>query len=156
RGRWCEEAAGIEGDIGVVAVGDAGQGRQLSANLKAGARDDHLVTPGPGDGLVHPAVMPGVDQRAVDDLRAREIARPGPMPTADDAMPARLNQMPAWLISQAALHGHRLLAHALAAMDANGYQYRLLAALEEFGPACQAALGRRTGIDRSDVVAALN
>jgi DNA-binding MarR family transcriptional regulator len=28
--------------------------------------------------------------------------------------------------------------------------------LEEFGPASQAALGRRTGIDRSDVVAALN
>jgi DNA-binding MarR family transcriptional regulator len=32
----------------------------------------------------------------------------------------------------------------------------LLAALQEFGPASQAALGRRTGIDRSDVVAALN
>ncbi|HEX8861054.1 MAG TPA: MarR family transcriptional regulator [Actinomycetes bacterium] len=36
------------------------------------------------------------------------------------------------------------------------YHHRLLAALEEFGPASQAALGRRTGIDRSDVVAALN
>ena len=34
--------------------------------------------------------------------------------------------------------------------------YRLLAALEEFGPASQAALGRRTSIDRSDVVAVLN
>jgi len=77
------------------------------------------------------------------------------MPTAD-AMPSRLNEMPTWLISQAALYAHRLLAQALAAMDSNGYQYRLLAALEEFGPASQAALGRRTGIDRSDVVAALN
>jgi len=75
---------------------------------------------------------------------------------ATDAMPSRLNEMPTWLISQTALHAHRLLAQALAAMSSNGYQYRLLAALEEFGPACQAALGRRTGIDRSDVVAALN
>ena len=77
------------------------------------------------------------------------------MPTAD-AMPSRLNEMPTWLISQTALHAHRLLAQGLAAMSSNGYQYRLLAALEEFGPASQAALGRRTGIDRSDVVAALN
>jgi len=78
------------------------------------------------------------------------------MPVADDAMPSRLNEMSTWLISQAALYGHRLLARALAALDASGYQYRLLAALEEFGPANQAALGRRTGIDRSDVAAALN
>ena len=77
------------------------------------------------------------------------------MPTAD-AMPSPLNEMPTWLISQTALHAHRLLAQALAAMSSNGYQYHLLAALEEFGPASQAALGRRTGIDRSDVVAALN
>jgi MarR family transcriptional regulator, lower aerobic nicotinate degradation pathway regulator len=33
---------------------------------------------------------------------------------------------------------------------------RLLAALEEFGPASQASLGRRTDMDRSDVVAAIN
>jgi len=71
-------------------------------------------------------------------------------------MPSRLNDMPTWLISQTALHAHRLLTRALGAADSNGYQYRLLAVLEEFGPASQAALGRRTGIDRSDVVAALN
>jgi DNA-binding MarR family transcriptional regulator len=35
------------------------------------------------------------------------------------------------------------------------YHYRLLAALEEWGPASQADLGRGTGIDRSDVTAAL-
>ena len=35
------------------------------------------------------------------------------------------------------------------------YHYRLLAALDEWGPASQAALGRGTGIDRSDVTAAL-
>jgi len=36
-----------------------------------------------------------------------------------------------------------------------GYHYRLLAALDQFGPASQADLGRDTGIDRSDVTAAL-
>jgi MarR family transcriptional regulator, lower aerobic nicotinate degradation pathway regulator len=44
----------------------------------------------------------------------------------------------------------------LAAAGARGYHFRLLAALEEFGPASQASLGRRTGMDRSDVVAAIN
>jgi DNA-binding MarR family transcriptional regulator len=73
-----------------------------------------------------------------------------------DAIPARIRDMPTWLISRAHAHSHRLLADGLAAADARGYHYRLLAALEESGPASQAALGRRTGIDRSDVVAALN
>jgi len=36
-----------------------------------------------------------------------------------------------------------------------GYHYRLLAALEQSGPASQADLGRDTGIDRSDVTAVL-
>jgi len=36
------------------------------------------------------------------------------------------------------------------------YHYRLLAALEEFGRARQAALSRRTGIDRSYAVEAVN
>ena len=36
-----------------------------------------------------------------------------------------------------------------------GYHYRLLAALEQWGPASQADLGRDTGIDRSDVTEAL-
>src|ERR1700678_2652653 len=35
------------------------------------------------------------------------------------------------------------------------YHYRLLAPLGEWGPASQAELGRSTGIDRSDVTAAL-
>ncbi|MGO9083127.1 MAG: MarR family winged helix-turn-helix transcriptional regulator [Streptosporangiaceae bacterium] len=52
--------------------------------------------------------------------------------------------------------GYRLLTQALAAAGARGYHYRLLAALAEAGPASQASLGRRTGIDRSDVVASLN
>jgi DNA-binding MarR family transcriptional regulator len=76
--------------------------------------------------------------------------------TASDAPPSVLNTMPTWLISQTSVHAHRLLSAGLAAVDSNGYHYRLLAALDEFGPSSQAALGRRTGIDRSDVVAALN
>ncbi len=78
------------------------------------------------------------------------------MTTADDAMPARLAEKPTWLISQASAQAHRLLTEKLAPAGARGYHYRLLAALQEFGPASQASLGRRTGMDRSDVVAALN
>jgi MarR family transcriptional regulator, lower aerobic nicotinate degradation pathway regulator len=78
------------------------------------------------------------------------------MTSADSAAPARLTDKPTWLISQVSTHAHRLLTDRLAAAGARGYHYRLLAALEEFGPASQASLGRRTSMDRSDVVAAIN
>jgi DNA-binding MarR family transcriptional regulator len=68
----------------------------------------------------------------------------------------RVLEAPTWLITRAYTYSHRLLAEGFAAAGARGYHYRLLAALEEFGPASQAALGRSTSIDRSDVVAALN
>jgi DNA-binding MarR family transcriptional regulator len=77
-------------------------------------------------------------------------------PPPADAMPARVQEMPTWLISRAYAHSHRLLAEGFAAAGVRGYHFRLLAALDEFGPASQADLGRRTRIDRSDVVAALN
>jgi MarR family transcriptional regulator, lower aerobic nicotinate degradation pathway regulator len=76
--------------------------------------------------------------------------------TADDTTPARLRGMPSWLLGRAAMHAHRLVVEGLAAAGARGYHYRLLAALEEFGPSSQAALGRRTGIDRSYVVEVVN
>src|SRR5215467_7929355 len=88
--------------------------------------------------------------------RRQQVARLGRMTTADDAMPARLAEKPTWLISQTSMHSHRLLTERLAAAGSRGYDYRLLAALQEFGPASQARLGRRTGMDRSDVVAAVN
>jgi DNA-binding MarR family transcriptional regulator len=71
--------------------------------------------------------------------------------------PARLKDRPTWLISQAYARSSGLLN---AGFEANGsglrgYHYRLLAALDEWGPASQADLGRSTGIDRSDVTAAL-
>jgi DNA-binding MarR family transcriptional regulator len=75
---------------------------------------------------------------------------------AGDRTPARLTSKPTWLLSQAAMHGHRLLTDGLAPAASRPYHYRLLAALEEFGPASQARLGGRAGMDRSDVVAALN
>jgi DNA-binding MarR family transcriptional regulator len=77
-------------------------------------------------------------------------------PPTSEAMPARVADRPSWLITRVYAHSHRLLTEAFAAAGVRGYHYRLLAALEEFGPASQAALGRRTSIDRSDVVAALN
>jgi DNA-binding MarR family transcriptional regulator len=74
----------------------------------------------------------------------------------DDETPARLRDKPTWLISHVATNAHRLMTERLAAVGARGYHFRLLAALAEFGPSSQASLGRRTGMDRSDVVAAVN
>jgi DNA-binding MarR family transcriptional regulator len=69
----------------------------------------------------------------------------------------RLTGRPTWLISRAYVRSSALLAAGFEARG-NGlrsYHYRLLAALEQWGPASQADLGRDTGIDRSDVTAAL-
>jgi MarR family transcriptional regulator, lower aerobic nicotinate degradation pathway regulator len=74
----------------------------------------------------------------------------------DDAAPARLTSKPSWLLTQTAMHAGRLVGDGLAAAGARGYHYRLLATLDEFGPASQAALGRRSGIHFSDIVAAVN
>ncbi|WP_433320171.1 MarR family winged helix-turn-helix transcriptional regulator [Micromonospora sp. CA-269861] len=70
--------------------------------------------------------------------------------------PAGLSTAPSWLLNQTAAHAARMLSEGFAAHDLRGYHYRLLATLAEDGPASQADLGRRCGIDRSDVVAAIN
>ncbi|RLP98210.1 MarR family winged helix-turn-helix transcriptional regulator [Micromonospora sp. CV4] len=70
--------------------------------------------------------------------------------------PAGLRTTPSWLLNQTASHAARLISEGFAAHELRGYHYRLLAALAESGPASQADLGRRCGIDRSDVVAAIN
>jgi MarR family transcriptional regulator, lower aerobic nicotinate degradation pathway regulator len=77
------------------------------------------------------------------------------MPTSEDARPAMLMAKPSWLISEVSRLAHPLLASKLATAGSRGYHYRLLAALAEFGPASQASLGRRSGMDRSDVAAAV-
>jgi MarR family transcriptional regulator, lower aerobic nicotinate degradation pathway regulator len=72
-------------------------------------------------------------------------------------VPARLKDRPTWLISRAFARSSGLLNAGFEAHGngLRGYHYRLLAALAEWGPASQADLGRSTGIDRSDVTAAL-
>jgi DNA-binding MarR family transcriptional regulator len=67
-----------------------------------------------------------------------------------------MTRVPSWLLTQTAAHAHRLVSDRLAELDARGYHVRLLASLDEHGPASQADLGRRSGIHLSDVVAALN
>jgi DNA-binding MarR family transcriptional regulator len=74
----------------------------------------------------------------------------------DEQTPSVLLQTPSWLLTQSAAHAQRIVTESFAAAGARGYHFRLLATLVEFGPASQATLGRHTGIDRSDVVAALN
>src|SRR5260370_38313209 len=78
------------------------------------------------------------------------------MTTADDAPPSRLAEKPTWLISETSRHAHRLLTGKLAEAGSRGYDYRLLAALQEFRPPSQARLGRRTGMARSEVPAGRN
>jgi DNA-binding MarR family transcriptional regulator len=70
-----------------------------------------------------------------------------------ESAPARLRALPTWLLNQAALKGQRIGAETLAAVGAHRTHYAVLAALDEFGPTSQAALGRRCGIDPSDMVA---
>ncbi|MGW6279000.1 MarR family winged helix-turn-helix transcriptional regulator [Kribbella sp. NPDC055071] len=74
----------------------------------------------------------------------------------DDQTPTVLTQLPSWLLTQSAAQASRIVSETFAAGRARGYHFRLLATLVEFGPESQAALGRRSCIDRSDVVAALN
>ena len=74
-----------------------------------------------------------------------------------DRTPDRIKNRPTWLISRAFARSSALLSAGFEkdGDGLRGYHYRLLAALEQWGPASQADLGRDTGIDRSDVTAAL-
>ncbi len=72
-------------------------------------------------------------------------------------VPSRIGDRATWLISRAYGRSRGLLNAGFAASGAGlrSYHYRLLAALEEWGPVGQADLGRCTSLDRSDVVAVL-
>jgi len=76
--------------------------------------------------------------------------------STEDAAPTRLTSQPSWLLNQSAAYATRLVNDGLAAVDARRYHYRLLATLEEVGPASQATLGRRSGIHFSDIVETIN
>ena len=68
----------------------------------------------------------------------------------------RVEGRPTWLLGRANARAQVLLADAFASAGMRGYHFRVLAALEEHGPASQVDLSRTTGIDTSDVVAAVN
>src|SRR3954454_13841969 len=68
----------------------------------------------------------------------------------------RVANRPTWLLSRANLRAQELLGAAFAAEGLRGYHFRLLAALDQYGPSSQAVLERRKGIAGRDVVAALN
>ncbi|MER5325219.1 MarR family winged helix-turn-helix transcriptional regulator [Streptosporangium roseum] len=78
------------------------------------------------------------------------------MDIAEGTLPQRLRTLPSRLTNQAALTANRIVDQALTQAGVRRYHYKLLATLEEYGPGSQAALGRRTGIDRSDMVAIVN
>jgi DNA-binding MarR family transcriptional regulator len=68
----------------------------------------------------------------------------------------RIDRMPTWLLSRANARAQSIRVEAFAAAGSTGYVSRLLASLADEGVASQAELSRRTGIDPSDVVAAIN
>ncbi|MFJ4657659.1 MarR family winged helix-turn-helix transcriptional regulator [Nocardia sp. NPDC088792] len=78
------------------------------------------------------------------------------MEIAHEGASGRLRALPTRLVNQVALIANRATDKALEETGSRRYHYALLVTLDEIGPASQADLGRRTGIDRSDVVAALN
>lgn len=70
--------------------------------------------------------------------------------------PDRLRRRASRLLSQLSTRSDRLITEGLAQADARKWHYAALASLQEYGPASQAALSRRTGIFSSDMVGVLN
>jgi MarR family transcriptional regulator, lower aerobic nicotinate degradation pathway regulator len=65
--------------------------------------------------------------------------------------PAKLQQMPSWLLSRAAMGGDRLVTATLAESGLRKHHFTALLALAEAPGLSQAGLGRRLGLDVSDV-----
>ena len=70
--------------------------------------------------------------------------------------PRRLQGTPFWLLGRVARQAERVTQERLLQAGMRRGFYGVLASLEEFGPAAQAEIGRRLGIDPSDMVAILN
>ena len=70
--------------------------------------------------------------------------------------PDRLRRRASRLLSQLSARSDRLINEGLAQVDARKWHYAVLASLQECGPGSQAALSRRSGIYRSDMVGVLN
>ncbi|MGB3330618.1 MAG: MarR family transcriptional regulator [Thermomicrobiales bacterium] len=69
--------------------------------------------------------------------------------------PTWIRTTPSWLLAQAAQIAQRAVNDALASEGVRRYHVAVLSALREFGPSSQAAIGRRCGIDRSDIAAVM-
>ncbi|MET7773580.1 MarR family transcriptional regulator [Nocardia sp. NPDC005366] len=78
------------------------------------------------------------------------------MEIAHDGAADRLRALPTRLVNQVAIVADRATERALEHTGSRRHHYALLTTLRAFGPDSQAELGRRTRIDRSDIVAALN
>ncbi|MFD0568289.1 MarR family winged helix-turn-helix transcriptional regulator [Kitasatospora gansuensis] len=70
--------------------------------------------------------------------------------------PARIRQLPSWLLGRAAARGHQLVARALAEEGLRMTHHAVLSAIAELGPVSQAQLGRSLRIDPKDIVAIVN
>lgn len=70
--------------------------------------------------------------------------------------PERLHRLPSWLFNRLAGPANRLVLAHLDPVGPQRVDYALLSCLAEDGPHSQAELGRRIGIDRSDIVALVN
>src|SRR5688500_5219292 len=70
--------------------------------------------------------------------------------------PLRLRGTLFWLLGRASRSAQQLTRDRLAAAGLRRGHYGVLATLAEFGAAAQAEIGRRLGVDRSDMVAILN
>ena len=68
---------------------------------------------------------------------------------------SRIDRAPTWLLSRANARAQAIRFDAFAVAGSSGYRARLLASLADEGVASQIELSRRTGIDPSDVVAAV-
>ncbi|WP_338773840.1 MarR family transcriptional regulator [Nocardia vulneris] len=78
------------------------------------------------------------------------------MAIAREGAPDRLGAMPTRLVDQVALLANRAAERALDSTGSRRHHYALLAVLGETGAAGQAEIGKRTRIDRSDIVTAVN
>lgn len=78
------------------------------------------------------------------------------MEAVHQGVAGRLRRLPTRLINQTALLATRATEQAMAGSGSRRYHYAVLTTLHEGGAGSQAELGRRTGIDRSDIVAVLN
>lgn len=77
------------------------------------------------------------------------------MDERDYEPPRRLRELPSWQVNRVGRAADELTGAAFARAGMRRHHYTVLLALSEDGPASQAALGRRLGIDRSDMAAAV-